>query len=103
MSDGNMSYDSIRQKRTRFAALEAPSEAMVKQTFRSPIDATRYHLNFHAVTLHDKLSKMVVCCAADFMTRRQNLHYKISSKHKLNTDYEYVPNSAQIKLELAVE
>ena len=37
------------------------------------------------------------------MTRRQNLHYKISSQQKLKTKDEYVPKSAQIKLELAVE
>ena len=37
------------------------------------------------------------------MTRRQNLHYKISSQHKLKSGDEYVPKSAQIKLELTVE
>ena len=46
---------------------------------------------------------MVVRCAADFMTRRQNLHYKIASQHKLKSDTEYIPKSAQIKLELSVE
>ena len=37
------------------------------------------------------------------MTRRQNLHYKLSSQQKLRTDDEYVPKSAQIKLDMAVE
>ena len=37
------------------------------------------------------------------MTRRQNLHYKIASQQKLKTDKEYIPKSAQIKLELSVE
>ena len=37
------------------------------------------------------------------MTRRQNLHYKISSQQKFKTDKEYIPKSAQIKLELSVE
>ena len=37
------------------------------------------------------------------MTRRQNLHYRISSQEKLKTEDEYVPKSTQIKLELAVE
>ena len=43
---------------------------------------------------------MVVRCAADFMTWRQNLHYKIASQHKLKSDTEYIPKSARIKLEL---
>ena len=37
------------------------------------------------------------------MTRRHNLHYKISSQHKLKSDGEYIPKSTQIKLELYVE
>ena len=37
------------------------------------------------------------------MTRRQNLHYKISSQQKLKTDNEYVPKSAHIKLDMDVE
>ena len=37
------------------------------------------------------------------MTRRQNLHYKIASKHKLKPDDEYVPKSNQITLELSIE
>ena len=37
------------------------------------------------------------------MTRRQNLHYKIASQQKLKTDKEYIPKSAQIKLEISVE
>ena len=37
------------------------------------------------------------------MTRRQNLHYMIASQHKLKSDSEYIPKSAQIKLELSVE
>ena len=37
------------------------------------------------------------------MTRRQNLHYKIASQKKLKTDKEYIPKSAQIKLEHSVE
>ena len=102
MSDRNASDNSGRHKRTRFAALEAPSEATVKQTRGSPIAAARDHVNFHAVTLHDKLEKNVVCCATDFMTRRQNLHYKIYSQLKLKTGDEYVPKSSQIKLELDV-
>ena len=53
--------------------------------------------------LHDKLEKNVVRCAADFLMRRQNPHYKIASQHKLKSYDEYVPKSAQIKLELSVE
>ena len=97
MSKGNASDESIRQKRTRFDTLASPSEAKVKQTRGSPIAAVD-HVNFHAMTLHDKLGKIVVRCAADFMTRRQNLHYKISGQHKLKTNDEYVPRSVQIKL-----
>ena len=37
------------------------------------------------------------------MTRRQNLHYKIASQHKLKSDAKYIPKSAQIKLELSIE
>ena len=37
------------------------------------------------------------------MTRRQNLHDKIASQHKLKSDSEYIPKSAQIKLDLSVE
>ena len=37
------------------------------------------------------------------MTRRHNLHYKIASKQKFKSDTEYIPKSAQIKLELSVE
>ena len=37
------------------------------------------------------------------MTRRQNLHYKIAGQHKLKSDLEYIPKSAQIKLELSVD
>ena len=37
------------------------------------------------------------------MMRRQNLHHKISSQQKLNTDDEYIPKSAKIKLDLAIE
>ena len=55
------------------------------------------------MTLHDKLANIVVCCAADFMTRRQNLHYKISSQQILKTNNDYVPKSAQLKLELDIE
>ena len=62
----------------------------------------RDHVSFHAVTLHDKLANIVVCCAADFVMWRQNLHYKISSQQKLKTDDKYVTKSAQIRLELAV-
>ena len=37
------------------------------------------------------------------MTRRQNLHYKIAIQQKLKSDTEYIPKSAQIKLELSIE
>ena len=37
------------------------------------------------------------------MTRCQNLHYNISSQQKLKTEDQYVPKSAQTKLELVVE
>ena len=103
MSDGNASDDSGRQKRTRFATPAAPYEETIKKTRGSPIAAARDHVNSHAGTLHDKLEKIVVRCAADFMTRRQNLHYNIASQQKLKTDKEYIPKSDQIKLELSVE
>ena len=102
MSNGNAADDSGIQKRTRFAALAAPSEATVKQTRGSPIAAARDHATSHAGTLHDKLAKIVVRCAADFMTRRQNLHCKIASQQNLKSDTEYIPKSAQIKLELSI-
>ena len=75
----------------------------MKQTRGSPIAAACYHVNFNAVMLHDKLGKIIVRCAVDFMTWHQNIHYKISSQQKLKTDDEYVPNLAQIKLDLAIE
>ena len=103
MSDGNASDYSRRQKRTRFATPVSPSEATVKQNRESPIAAARDHVTSHARTLHDKLAKVVVRCAADFMTRRQNLHYKNASQQKLKSDTEYIPKSAQIKLELSAE
>ena len=102
MSDGNVSDDYGRQKRTRFATPAATSEVMIKKISRSPIAAARDHVDSYAGTLHDKLAKIVVSCAADFMTRRQNLHYKIASQQKLKTDKEYIPKSAQIKLDLSV-
>ena len=49
------------------------------------------------------MTKKVVRCAADFMTRRQNIHYKFASHQKLKSVTEYIPKSAQIKLELYVE
>ena len=49
------------------------------------------------------MEKIVVRCAADFTTQRQNLHYKIASQQKLKSDLEYIPKSAQLKLELSVE
>ena len=36
------------------------------------------------------------------MTRRQNLHYKITSQQKLKTDKDYIPKSAQIKRDISV-
>ena len=66
--------------------LAAPSTVTIKKNRGSPISAARYHVDSHAGTLHDKLAKIVVRCAADFMTRRQNLHYKIASQQKLKTD-----------------
>ena len=90
-------------KRTRFATLSDPFEETVKQTCGSPIAATRDHVTYHARTLHDKLAKNVVCCATDFMTRRQNLQYKIASQQKLKSDTKYIPKSAQIKTEQSVE
>ena len=101
MSDGNASDNSGRQKRTRFATPAAPSEVTIKKTRGSPIAAARDHVNSHARTLHDKLTKIVVHCAADFMKRQQN--NKIASQHKLKSDSKYIPKSAQIKLELADE
>ena len=98
-----MSEDSGRQKRTRFDTPAAPSEVTAKNTCGSPITAAQDHVNSHAETLHDKLAKLVVRCAANFMTRRQNLHYKIASQNKLKSDIEYIPKSAQIKLELYIE
>ena len=86
MSNGQASDDSGRQKRTRFAATEALSEVTVLHTRGSPISTAQDHVNFHAVTIHDKLAKIVVLCAAYFMTQRQNLHYKISSQQRLNTE-----------------
>ena len=103
MSDGKASNDSGRQKSTRFAALSAPSEEMSKHTRGSLIVADRDYVNFHAVTLHDELANVVVRRATDFMTGSQNIHYKISSQQKLQTYDEYVPKSANIKLELAIE
>ena len=103
MSDGNASDNSERHKSTRFATKAAPSEATIKKTRGSPIAAAQDHVNSHAGTLHKKLEKIVVRCATDFMTRRQNLHYKIASQQKLKTDKEYIPKSAQIKLEISVE
>ena len=103
MSDRNASDDSRRQKRTRFATPEAPSEATVKQTRGSPIAAARDHVTSHAGTVHEKLEKIVFRCAADFMTRRQNLHYNIASQQKFKSYSEYIPKSTQIKLELSIE
>ena len=103
MSDGKASDVSGRKKRTRFATPAALSEATIKKTRGSPIAAARDQVNSHAGTIHDKLAKIVVRCAADFMTRRQNLYYKIASQEKMKTDKEYIPKSAQIKLELADE
>ena len=103
MSDRNASNNSERQKRSRFAAPSYPSEETVKQTHGSPIPADRNHVTSHAGTLHDKLEKIVVHCVTNFMTRRQNLHYKIASQHKLKSDAKYIPKSAQIKLELSIE
>ena len=62
--------------------MAATSEEMFKHTHGSPIAAARNHVTSHAGTLHDKLAKFVVRCAADFMTWRQNLHYKIASQQK---------------------
>ena len=103
MSDGNASDNSWRHKRNRFATPAAPSKETVKQTRGSPIAAARDHVNSHAVPLHNKLTKIVVRCAANFMTRCQNIHYKIASQHKLKSDDENVPKSAHIKLELSIE
>ena len=103
MSDGNTSEDSGRQKRTRSTTMAVPSEETVKKTRRSSIAAARDHVTSHAGMLHNKLAKFVVRCAADFMMRHQNLHYKIESQQKLKTDTEYIPKSAQIKLELFFE
>ena len=75
----------------------------MKQTRGWPISVARYHVNFHALTLHDKLEIVFVRCTADFMTRRQNLHFKIFSQHKLKNDNEYIPKSSQINLELDFE
>ena len=102
MSNRNVLDISRKQKRTCFATPAAPSEATVKQTRGSPIAAARDHVTSHAGTLHDKLAKIVVRCAADFMTRRQNLHCKIASQQNLKSDTEYIPKSAQIKLELSI-
>ena len=59
MSDRNVSGDFGRQKRTRFAAPAAPSKATVKQNHGALISAACDHINFHAVTLHDKLAKTI--------------------------------------------
>ena len=80
MSDGNASDDYGRQKRTRFATPAAPSEVTIRKTRGSPIAAAQDHVDSHARTLHNKLAKIVVRCAANFMTRGQNLHYKIASQ-----------------------
>ena len=103
MSDRNASNNSGRQKRTLFATPAAPSEATVKQTRGSPIAVARDHVTSHAGTLHEKTGKIIVSCIADFMTRRQNLHYKIASQQKLKSDTEYTPKYSQIKLDLSVE
>ena len=103
MYDRKASDDSGRQKRTRFATPAAPSEATIKKTRGSSIAAARDHVDFHSRTLHDKLAKIVVHCAADFMTRQHNLDYKIASQQNLKTDKEYIPKSTHIKLELSVE
>ena len=103
MSDRNASGDSGRHKRNHFATPEAPSEATVKQTRKSPIAADGYHVTYQAGTLHDKLAKIVVRCADDLMMRRQNLHYKIASQQKLKADTEYIPKSYQIKQDPSVE
>ena len=98
-----MSDDSGRQKRKRFATTAAPSEEAVRQTRGSPIDVARDHVKYHATKLYDKLAKIVVRCASDFMTRRHNQHYKISSQHNLKSEGKYVPKSEHIKLDLYVE
>ena len=103
MSNWNKSNNSRRQKTTRFTTPSAPSEELVKQTRGSPIAAARDHVTYHAGTLHDNLAKIVIRCAATFMTRRQNHHYKIASQQKLKSGTEYIPKSAQIKLELFFE
>ena len=103
MSNGNASDDSGRQKRTHFATPAAPSGETIKKTRGSPISAAREHVNSHAGTLHNKVTKFFVHCAADFMTRRQNIQYNISSQHKVKSENEYVPKSSQIKLGMAVE
>ena len=74
--------------------MAAPSVETVRQTPGSPIAADRDHVNSYAVTLHDKLAKMVVRCAAEFMMRRHNLHYNIESQHNNKSDNEYVPKSS---------
>ena len=100
MFDGNVSDNSGIQKRNWFATQAAPSEETAKKTRGSPIAASCDHVNCHAVTLLSKLTKMVVLCAADFMTRLQNIHYNISSQRKLKSNDRYIPKSNQIKLDL---
>ena len=76
---------------------------MVKQTRGSPLAAALDHTTFHAGRLHAKLAKIVFRCAANFMMRHKNIHYKIASQQKLKSDTEYIPKSAQKKLDLSVE
>ena len=99
----NASEDSGRQKTTYYATPAAPSEVTVKLTRGSPISAARDHVTSHARTLHDKLAKIAVRCAANLMTWLQNLHYKIASKQMSKSDTEYIPKYTHIKLELSVE
>ena len=103
MSEGNASDDSGRQKRTHFVTPPALSKVTVNQTRGSHIAAAQEHVNSYSGTLHNKLAKTVVRCAANFMTRRQNMYYKIASQQKLKSDTEYIPKSGQIELGLSVD
>ena len=102
MSNRKVSEHSGRQKMTWFAAPIAPSEVMVLHTRGSPISAAQDHVNFHSVMLCDKWSNCL-SFAPQISWCGVKIYISRSQVKKLKTDNDYVPKSAQIKLELDVE
>ena len=101
MSDGNVSNDSSRNKRTRFT--DMIPEATAAKPFdptQSPLGTAKKAVDAYTRTLQPTLATIVVDAADDYLSQRATLFYKQQKFDQMKIEVALILRSAWVELTL---